>query len=1476
MNKTFPLIGSAKGLLLSEPLTLVSQDTKPWTDVCVTLEGEMLEPQELRIPEIKAGETRPLPGLAPMPTEAAQLGPEGQTRECVMVISVRIGEELVLQQYETLEIELHDPYALHFDEGKAAGQLTKQDLWERKLLDFSLRNNLLNCKAGKRVIPFVSYDIDKIEDRVQQNEDFSILPKIENVTEARVKEEIEKNHLVSFLTEAELKTQLKFIYRSSRNALEENGANTLFLALGMLKWYETEKSTTERNAPILLLPVDILRKSGNNFIIRSREEDVILNNTLTELLRQQFRIDLRALNPLPTDASGVDVKRILEMVRSAIQGESRWEVKEQTLLGLFSFNKFVMWNDIHSHADQLAGNQVIRSLMEGRVALDGLDEKIDAREIDKTVKPSEFVIPMDVDSSQMEAVIESGKGRSFILYGPPGTGKSQTITNMIANALYHDKRVLFVAEKMAALTVVQKRLAKIGLDPFCLELHSNKVTKQHFLQQMQKVLDVTKVAEPADYQRQSDELFETRQKLIHYMEALHTKHDNGLSLWDCLSRYLELPDEEIRQGLPGEINDDSIHKWVTMLADLDKVFQLSGHPADSRLKGLYPKSWSQEAYDRIDRLLPQWKEAWLALDGKIEPQPEAWKGVDAAARLKELKEIAGKWFLPKFFAKRSFLTGLREADPGVTWESASALLDRIGKVNRYYSLLSDLQQLAFVDTEARPEDMDRWMENLTEMKSWCQWTERRKDLVAAGLQCVVDYIESHPGTTADAARDAYLKGIYHRETMQLVDKEPDLRMFNGLLFEEIIARYREQTRQFQEVSKQELYCKLAAKVPSQTLAAAQGSEMGILKKNIGNGGRGTSIRKIIDQIPSLLPKLCPVWLMSPISVAQFLDLNNEKFDLVIFDEASQMPTSEAVGAIARGTNLICVGDPKQMPPTSFFETANTDEESSDIEDMDSILDDCIALSMPGHVLKWHYRSKHESLIAFSNQEYYDHSLYTFPSVDDRQVKVSLVQLEGTYDKGQTRSNPTEAKAIVDEVIRRLKDPELSKRSIGIVSFSKVQQNLIEDMLTDELARHPDLEAKANGGEEPIFVKNLENVQGDERDVILFSVGYGPDKSGKVSMNFGPLNNEGGERRLNVAVSRAKYEMKVFSILRPEQIDLNRSKAKGVAGLKAFLEFARSGRLGGSSLPKDSSLITHHSSLVEQIAAALRAHGYEVDTNVGRSNFKIDLAVIDPQTGNYILGILCDGENYFNTPTTRDREICQPNVLNMLHWKQFRVWSIDWWEDREKVVRRILDVLEGKERTDSQSTPSTQTTQSNQSNPSTQNTLRSQSSVDRTYRAAKIARKKLPETFDPTRGSIATYFRQAVETLVTEEAPVTNTYVQARLKELTGYAMTQKVRAYVDLQLSAYYRDPLSDEQVSVWWKDKAQADSYTGFRTDSDREADEIPVVEVINVMRTLIEEQGAMPDESLIKATLHTLGFARRTPKLDALIEKALPHIKR
>ena len=261
--------------------------------------------------------------------------------------------------------------------------------------------------------------------------------------------------------------------------------------------------------------------------------------------------------------------------------------------------------------------------------------------------------------------------------------------------------------------------------------------------------------------------------------------------------------------------------------------------------------------------------------------------------------------------------------------------------------------------------------------------------------------------------------------------------------------------------------------------------------------------------------------MSPISVAQYIDVKNFKFDLIIFDEASQIPTCEAIVAIARGNNVIVVGDPKQMPPTNFFSSNNIDEENIEKEDLESILDDCLALSLPSKHLLWHYRSKHESLITFSNSQFYDNSLLTFPSPDDLITKVKFVHIPGYYDRGKSRQNSFEARAVVDEIVKRLSDPELSKKSIGVVTFSSVQQILIDDMLTEAFKLRPDLEIEANERTEPVFIKNLENVQGDERDVILFSVGYGPDKDNKVNLNFGPLNRDGGWRRLNVAVSRAR-------------------------------------------------------------------------------------------------------------------------------------------------------------------------------------------------------------------------------------------------------------------------------------------------------------------------------------------------------------------
>ena len=1192
----------------------------------------------------------------------------------------------------TPSIDIAEEAALQIDER----QLTRQALWERKLLDFSLRNNLLNTRLGKRAVQFISFETARMEDLLQTGETYTIQTwpeerkKLEaedgiyhSATQAaplqqQFETDIKAHKLSTYLSAAELKPVLTNLYRSARTALEENGANALFIAIGMLKWFVTDKSEQPRFAPILLLPVNLVR-NGGGYVVRMRDEETILNVTLIEFLRQQFKLLVPTFDPLPRDESGVDVSLIFQSIRKAIEQHKDWEVLDESVLGIFSFNKFVMWNDIHSNADKLQQSPIVQSLVERRLTVNDEEKSVDVREFDLTARPADVATPISVDSSQLEAVIESGKGKSFILYGPPGTGKSQTITNMIANALYQGRRVLFVAEKMAALSVVQKRLAKIGLDPFCLELHSNKVTKTHFLQQLQQALDVTHGHVNEDFEQRSEELYRLRQQLNGYMQAIHQESEYGVSLYDCIESYLQqthpltppceggerstltaegkaasqfhstpLPH---REGLGVGLTKADLDALTDELTQLDAVFRITGHPHNHPLTGLAPQDDRREYLGTLETLLHQ-----LQATGE---QP--------ATLLQDWQTVQQKWFLPRFFATGTFLKRLQRLNPAIKKEGITSFLQQLNTLFTPSSPSPATVPSGFPPGSSLP--LSTWLEHKDEWRVWYQWSSARQSLIDRGYQDVVQYIEA--GHTGAETAEALARTLYKEWALLMIDANDELRRFNGLVFEDVIARYRQLTEHFQELTKKELYCRLAARIPSLSIEAATGSEVNILKRNIANGGRGTSIRHIIDQIPNLLPKLCPCMLMSPISVAQFIDLDQPKFDLVIFDEASQMPTAEAVGAIGRGQALIVVGDNKQMPPTSFFATQQVDDEDAELDDLDSILDDCQALSLADHYLAFHYRSKHESLIAFSNQEYYDGRLFTFPSADDRVSKVSLVHVEGTYDKGGRRSNRAEAEAVVTEIVRRLADDELSKRSIGVVAFSMAQQNLIEDVLMEVISGKPEMERRAFQTEEPIFIKNLENVQGDERDVILFSVGYGPDKNGNVSMNFGPLNNRGGERRLNVAVSRARYEMMVFSTLRPEQIDLNRSKALGVEGLQKFLKYAEQGKRILRTASAENAL-----PLPDAIASALNALGYETTTAVGRSQFKVDVAVVDPRDPErYFLGILIDSPARAATKIARDREITQPSVLQGLGWKVIRVWSVDWMQNRQRVLDAIVQAIE---------------------------------------------------------------------------------------------------------------------------------------------------------------------------------------------------------
>jgi very-short-patch-repair endonuclease len=363
-----------------------------------------------------------------------------------------------------------------------------------------------------------------------------------------------------------------------------------------------------------------------------------------------------------------------------------------------------------------------------------------------------------------------------------------------------------------------------------------------------------------------------------------------------------------------------------------------------------------------------------------------------------------------------------------------------------------------------------------------------------------------------------------------------------------------------------------------------------------------------------------------------------------------------------------------MPPTNFFGRSSTDDDvAEDDRDAESILEECLAAGVPQHTLDWHYRSQHESLIAFSNSRYYDNRLITFPAPVTRASAVSWRRVAGLYAKGNGRTNQVEAEALVAEAVARLTSPDLDKKTLGIIVLNAEQQHLVEDLLDRARQTNPALEHFFGDAVlEQMFVKNLETVQGDERDIILIGIGYGPTEPGApvMSMNFGPLNRDGGWRRLNVALTRARAEMVLFTSFDSSMIDLSRTSARAVRDLKHFIEFAErgpralveavQGSLGGFDSPFESA-----------VAEALTRKGWQVVTQIGVSRFRIDLGVVHPdRPGDYLVGVECDGAAYHSAATARDRDKVRQAILETLGWKLLRVWSTDWWVDKAGAAEKL--------------------------------------------------------------------------------------------------------------------------------------------------------------------------------------------------------------
>ena len=562
------------------------------------------------------------------------------------------------------------------------------------------------------------------------------------------------------------------------------------------------------------------------------------------------------------------------------------------------------------------------------------------------------------------------------------------------------------------------------------------------------------------------------------------------------------------------------------------------------------------------------------------------------------------------------------------------------------------------------------------LNAWCAWRKVSHQAMALGLNPIVAALTNGVLTPSEVRR-AFETNYCRWWLNAVVDSEHVIRSFVSAEHERRISDFRALDKRFTDLTKAWLRANLCKGLPAPD-DVTRSSEWGFLKHEITKKRAHKPLRELMSNIPTALTKLTPCLLMSPLSIAQYLAADAEPFDVVVFDEASQIPVWDAIGAIARGKQVVMVGDPKQLPPTNFFDRAESSLDDEDVEgDMESILDECMGATLPTLNLDWHYRSRNESLIAFSNHRYYGGRLVTFPSPVTEDRAVSFHYVKGTYEKGGARVNKAEAKALVADIVKRLKSPGFkeSKLTIGVVTFNTEQQKLIEDLLDEERRQDPGLEPYFAESElEPLFVKNLESVQGDERDIMYFSITFGPDGSGAVSMNFGPMNRTGGERRLNVAVTRARHELRVFSTLRGDQMDLSRTQAIGVRDLKHFLEFAER---GSRALLEASagSLGGFDSPFEEAVAGALASRGWTLHTQVGASAFRVDLAVVHPDApGCYLAGIECDGATYHRSATARDRDMLREQVLRGLGWEVLRIWSTDWWVNANGTLDRVCKQL----------------------------------------------------------------------------------------------------------------------------------------------------------------------------------------------------------
>jgi len=1557
----------------------------------------------------------------------------------------------------------------------------------RALLDLSTRNRLLNTPLrtrNNRAIEIVDEKSAAVFRSLSEGKAFTFLPGVALDEAARAgldPDDTETAGIPDFrdggavdaegyaarhadlrlqtrLTGDALQKRLFDIWYDARTLEEEQGVNILYLAIGLLRWFDKEDSEIARHAPLVLLPVALERSSAaDRFKLKTRNEPPSPNITLQAKLEAEFGLALEDFH----DEDALDLAAYCARVAETVSRQPRWEVlPDAMVLGFYSFAKFLMYRDLDPDIWPAEGSIDDHTLV-GALLRDGFPESepliADDRPIDDAIPPLALNHVVDADSSQAVAIAEAGAGRSMVVKGPPGTGKSQTITNIIAAAAAQGKKVLFVAEKMAALEVVHQRLRQAGLGPLALELHSNKANKRAILEELRRTKEAA-LRPTGERESIIPELGQSRDGLNLFARRLHTPlQPSGLTPHRILGRLVratqdralafyalpgyaltgaqlwtadevghrrklvtEIAERLVAMGPPplhpwrgvgrGAVDPvgqqeigrtlDRIGDWLASLraaaataaaldvpppqsvADLDRVAAILGAvatlPPQSDRAALAHPAWAEGVRDldnllqagerharaeaalpdgvssaartadlasvrtaiaikgrrlfrfldsayraQIDLLqsylefrLPKAPSARLAIVDRIIEAQQARAAFEVlrplgAAFGRQWKDDSSDWgALRATLAWRQASEGVPPgtyariaalADPAPAIDAARrmaeilpALHEKLAGLVRFLEL--DLRRAFGVETldalslDALSERLTLWRAELESVSRFIAFAERGREAAREGLAALIDAVHDgalDAGTLGPAFERAYA------ETLRAVlfDAWPALSAFDGDSLDREVASFRQLDRARIDLAKAQIAVRHAEERPR---GSAGVGPLGVLNAELAKRSRHLPMRLLLERAGPAIQQLKPVFMMSPLSVAQYLKPGGLGFDLLVMDEASQIEPVDAIGAIARARQIVVVGDERQLPPTSFFRKLTGDESGADedddgvpiqAKDAESILDLCLAKGAPHRMLSWHYRSKHQSLIAVSNREFYESRLHIVPSPYDAIAGMGLKfhLLPGAaYDRGGTRTNPAEAKIVAEAAMRHAR--ETPEQSLGVATFSVAQRQAILRELELLRKADPALEdffGKASA--EPFFVKNLENIQGDERDVIFISVGYGKTEQGYLAHAFGPLSAEGGERRLNVLISRAKMRCEVFCNFTGADIDPERSRARGVVALKMFLTFAETGKFGLG----EATGLDHDSEFEREVADRLRARGHDVKAQIGASGFRVDLAVCDPEKpGRFVLGIECDGAQYHSSRSARDRDRLRQQVLESHGWIIHRIWSADWYLRPNEELKKVEAAIEAaraewRER-DAHGLRSTTAASLSFAAPAAgeadlfaaiADPNPAREPEDRPlYREARFAVDTRIELHDTPLRTLVAHVVAVVEV----EGPIHEDEIVARLRTLwglqrAGTRIRKAIRGAIDAAIGrglirgdGFYSLP--DQPVVI--RNRAQVASATL------RKPEMLPPAEIDAALLGIVAENFGAARAELAPAAARSFGFAATSAQLRAVLESRIDNL--